>query len=122
MRSLFRRLLLFVPVLCLFVAGVPMAAARAPRSYLATITDTECGPSHARMLATGKMGTTDPECSVACVNRGATYGAIVRVGGRPKFLQLDDQERPAPFAGKRVRIWGRIDGDTLFVDHIEPAR
>jgi hypothetical protein len=73
------------------------------------------------MLATGKMGKTDPECTVACVKRGATYGAIVTVDGKALFLQLDDPERPAPFAGRKVRIWGRIDGDTLLVDHIEPA-
>jgi len=93
-----------------------------PRFYVATITDTECGPSHARMLATGKMGKTDAECTVACVKRGATYGAIVTLDGKPRFLQLDDQEKPAPFAGGKVRIWGKIQGDTLFVDHIEPAR
>ena len=104
------------------LAPLAIADPNPPRFYLAVITDTECGPSHARMLATGKMGKTDAECTVACVKRGATYGAIANVGGKPRFLQLDDQERPAAYPGMRVRIWGRIEGDTLHVDHIEPAR
>lgn len=119
MRSLSRWLLSSIPVLALLGA---VAAARAPRFYAAVITDTECGPSHARMLATGKMGSTDAECTRACVKRGATYGAVATVDGKPLFVQLDDQERPAPHAGRKVRIWGRIEGDTLHVDHIEAAR
>jgi hypothetical protein len=104
------------------VTVVAVVGSTPPRFYLAVITDTECGPSHARMLATGKMGKTDAGCTRACIKAGATYGAIANVGGKPRFLQLDDQERPAPYAAQRVRIWGVIEGDTLHVDHIEPAR
>jgi hypothetical protein len=112
------RLAAFVPALALLVP----AASPPPRFYVATITDTECGPSHARMLATGNMGKTDAECTRTCVKRGASYGAIAIVDGKPRFVQLDDQERPAPYAGMKVRIWGKLDGDTIFVDHIEAMR
>lgn len=110
-------------VLASVPAGALATEAAAKSSvYLATITDTECGPSHARMLATGTMGSTDEECTRACIRKGATYGAVVSVGKKKRFYQLDDQEKPAAFAGRKVRITGRIEGDTLFVDRIEPRR
>lgn len=77
------------------------------------ITDTECGPNHAPMIAKGGMGRDDRECTLACVARGATFGFVDE--DRKRFYQLDDQEAPAPFAGRRVRIRGRIEGDTLYV-------
>lgn len=111
-------------VLAALLASIPAGAgggetAAKSRVYLATITDTECGPSHARMLATGTMGSTDEECTRACIRKGATYGAVVSFGKKRRFYQLDDQEKPAPFAARKVRITGRIEGDTLFVDRIE---
>ena len=116
------RSLAFVPALALLVPVSAAGPASPPRFYVATITDTECGPSHARMLATGNMGKTAAECTRACVKRGASYGAIAIVDGKPRFVQLDDQERPAPYAGAKVRIWGKLEGDTIYADHIEEAR
>jgi len=40
---------------------------------------------------------------------------------RRRFYQLDDQEAPGPFAGRRVRVTGRMQGDTIYVTRIEPA-
>ncbi len=85
-----------------------------------TITDTECGPSHAPMIARGGMGTTGEACTRACIRRGATYGVVI--GRARRFYQLDDQEKPAPFAGRRVRIVGRKDGDTILVETISAER
>jgi len=88
--------------------------------FFGTITDTECGPSHAKMLARGGMGDSDAECTRACIRLGATYGVLV--GKKRRFYQLDDQEKPAPFAGRRVRIVGRRDGDSILVESIGPPR
>jgi hypothetical protein len=104
-----------------WAAAAPPETGEAPvRVFVGTITDTECGPSHARMIAKGGMGTTSSACTRACIARGATYGVLV--GASRRFYQLDDQEKPASFAGQRVRIVGRREGDTILVDSIEPRR
>ncbi len=108
-------------VLATFAIVVPVPATEGKaRVFTGTITDTECGPSHRRMLARGGMGETATSCTRACVAHGATYGVLI--GSPRRFYQLDDQEKPAAFAGKRVRILGRQQGDTIMVDTMEGIR
>jgi len=83
------------------------------------VTDTECGGNHAPMIAKGGMGKDDRECTLACVRKGATFGFVGE--DRKKFYQLDDQDAPARFAGRKVRIRGRREGDTIFVESVEAA-
>jgi len=100
----------------------PPGAAAAPsssRTHLGRITDTECGADHRPMIGRGGMGRNTSSCTRGCVARGATYGFVDRRG---RLYQLDDQEKPAPFAGRRVRLLGRIEGDTISVEKIEPIR
>jgi hypothetical protein len=66
------------------------------------------------------MGSTNASCTRACVKKGATYGFLW--GRSRRFYQLDDQEKPVPFAGRRVRIIGRREKDTIFVQSIEPRK
>jgi hypothetical protein len=101
------------PVLAAVLGAVPAETA----TFLGWITDTECGPNHAPMIAKGGMGNDDAECTRKCVQTGATYG-FVDVE-RKRFYQLDDQGAPAAFAGRRVRILGRLEGDTIYVTRIE---
>jgi len=65
------------------------------------------------------MGKDDAECTRICVKKGATYGFVDLE--RRRFYQLDDQDAPGPFAGRRVRVTGRMQGDTIYVTRIEPA-
>jgi hypothetical protein len=88
-----------------FLAGAAIAAAPAD-SRLQTITgvisDDMCGSSHASM----RMGPTDAECTIACVD---THGALfVLVAGRDVYA-LSDQKLPQKFAGQRVRVTGTIE-------------
>jgi hypothetical protein len=115
-RSPMKRTAIVLALAASLIARSAPAADAKTRTFLGIITDTECGPSHARMIARGGMGTTDPACTVACIRLGATYGVLI--GKAKRFYQLDDQEKPAPFAGRRVRIVGRRDGDTIFVESI----
>jgi hypothetical protein len=71
------------------------------------------------MLRTGTMGSTDRECVLKCVRQGAAFGFVD--SERKNFLQLDDQEQPRSFAGRKVRVTGRLGGETLFVRTIEAA-
>lgn len=87
--------------------------------FVGYISESDCGPDHAPMLATGRMGTTDRDCALKCVRGGAVFGFVD--ASRQIFFQLDDQDKPGAFAGRRVRITGRLEGDTLFVSTIEAA-
>jgi len=108
---------------CATHTTAPAASESGEREFLGYITDTECGPNHAPMIAKGGMGTNDRECTQICVKKGATYGFVdAKGGGNEKgFYQLDDQDAPAPYAGRRVRIRGRIHGDTILVRSVAPA-
>lgn len=115
-----------VAVLALLVGAPPLCPAvprtadpPADRIFVGYITDTECGPNHAPMRARGDMGADDKECTLKCVAKGATFGFVD--AERKHFLQLDDQEKPRPFAGEKVRVTGRIDGDSILVTTIERA-
>jgi len=87
--------------------------------FVGTITDTECGPDHAPMIAKGGMGTTARECTYRCVEKGATFGFVD--ADQKKFFQLDDQDAPRPYAGENVRIEGTLQGDTIRVRSIARA-
>ncbi len=88
-------------------------------TFVGWITDAECGPYHAPMIAKGGMGRDDRECTLKCVAKGAPYGFVDVTS--TKFYQLDDQDSPAEYAARRVRIEGRVEGDTIFVESIAPA-
>ncbi len=97
------------------LAGDPPA----DQVFVGFITDTECGHDHAPMRAKGDMGKNDKECTLKCVAKGATFGFVD--AERKHFFQLDDQELPRPLAGEKVRIVGRIEGDTILVTRISAA-
>ena len=107
--------LLFVSVL----AGAVLAAAPAtPRKQTLTgiVSDDMCAlTGHAAM----RMGPTDAECTVACVDvHGAAY---VLVSGKDVYT-LSDQQRAQKFAGRKVRVTGTVEtvnsGKTFRVDSI----
>jgi hypothetical protein len=106
---------------CLQPASVllPAGAAASDQVFVGFITDTECGPNHAPMRAKGDMGADDKECTLKCVAKGATFGFVD--AERKHFFQLDDQQKPRPFAGEKVRITGRIDGDSILLTTIDAA-
>lgn len=89
-------------------------------TFVGWITDAECGANHAPMIAKGGMGKTDRECTLKCAAKGAPYGFVDEK--TRTFYQLDDQNAPAPYAAERVRIEGRREGDTIFVQKIEPLK
>lgn len=87
--------------------------------FIGFITDTECGANHAPMIAKGGMGKDDRECTLKCVQKGATFGFVDQE--KKKFYQLDEQDIPAALVGSKVRIEGRIEGDTIRVKRISAA-
>ena len=95
-----------------------LAAAQGKRQFTGTITDSECPTGdHSRM----RMGTTDGECTIACVNaHGASY---VLFDGKEAYT-LSNQQTPEKFAGKKVTVTGTLDAKskTIQVDSITAAK
>ena len=110
---------LALPLAACAGAAAPEAAPSPTTVFVGYISESDCGPDHSAMLATGKMGSTDRECVVQCVRMGAAFG--LADAKREHFYLLDDQEKARPFAGRRVRVTGRLASDTLYVQSIEAA-
>jgi hypothetical protein len=99
------------------LALAALQAAAAKRTFIGTITDSVCGGDHAAM----RMGPTDAECTVACVEEhGATY--VLNDG--TNVYALSDQRTPAKFAARRVTVIGTLDARTrtIQVDSITAAK
>jgi hypothetical protein len=72
-----------------------------------------------------RMGPTDAECTVACVDaHGATY---VLYDGKDVYT-LSDQRTPEKFAARKVTVVGTLDArtrtiqvDSITADALPPA-
>ena len=104
-------------LLVLVLAGAALAAP-AKQTFTGVITDHMCAETgHAAM----RMGPTDAECTIACVQaHGAQY---VLLAGKTIY-KLSNQDLPEKFAGAKVRVTGRLDAKTktIAVDSISPAK
>jgi hypothetical protein len=112
----------FTPVVLLVTLAAPVAAspAAAPRSaatYVGVITDSMCNTDHQPMKV-----SPDSKCVRDCVGDTTTFKYALSDGKRT-FL-LSDQETPADFAGKKVRVTGVLYPKTniLKVERIELAK
>lgn len=92
------------------------------RTFTGVVTDSECDDgSHARM----RMGETDAECVLACVDaHGARFVLRDNRAGPKVTYELTDQKKPAAFAGREVVVTGTLDtaGRTITVESIAAAR
>lgn len=102
-RRIDRYLALIVAVLA--GAGAVAAPASPPKQQTLTgvISDDMCADAgHASM----RMGPTDAECTIACVDaHGATFVLVI---GHDVYT-LSDQQLPQKFAGQRVRVTGTVE-------------
>jgi hypothetical protein len=87
-----------------------------PMSFTGEIMDNECAAagSHTDMMK--KEGfKTAKDCAQGCVRAG---GQFVLLGLNKTTYQLDDQEKPADYAGQKVTIIGTYDGATKTI-HVQ---
>ncbi len=103
-------------VLVLAVLGFVTVEAQEKKTYTGIVTDTMCGRQHT-------MGVTPQDkCVRDCVSDGRTYKyALADANG---VYTLSDQETPAKFAGRKVRIVGVLYPKTnvLKVESIAAAK
>ena len=92
-------------LLLLTVAG----AAQNDQTFTGDIMDSQCANlgAHAEMMKDHEKLNTAKECTLACVKNGdkfVLFNAITKV-----IYQLDDQNKPAQFAGASVTVTGTLD-------------
>jgi len=106
------------PLFASLLVVASLSAQPGKRTFTGAITDSMCATAdHSRM----KMGPTDADCTVACVNaHGAQY---VLYDGKDVYT-LSDQQTPEKFAGEKVTVTGVLDAKTktIHVDSISAAK
>ena len=116
------------------IAALALATASfaAPKdeTYTGEIADSQCAKtaSHAMMLKKEGMGDKDPAdpmvkkmCTMNCVKMGGQY--VLFNAAKKTVYQLDDQTKPAEFAGAKVTLTGTLDKatKTIHVTDIKAA-
>ena len=83
-----------------------LAAAQGQQTFIGIVTDTECAnANHSQM----RMGSTDAECTTACI---FAHGAMYALYDGSEVYTLSDQQAPEEFAGRKVKVTGRLDAET----------
>ncbi|HZT33240.1 MAG TPA: DUF5818 domain-containing protein [Bryobacteraceae bacterium] len=96
-----------------FAAVTLLAAAPAKQTFAGIITDEMCGLDHKAMNV-----QPDSKCVTECVKMGSTY--VLASGGN--IYKLSDQKTPGKFAAQKVTVTGTLNGKTIQVNSIAPAR
>jgi hypothetical protein len=98
--------------IALIIASAALVfAAPAARTFTGTITDNMCARSgHSSM----NMGN-DAKCVEECVK--GMHGKYVLYDGKEAYA-LNDQNAPAKFASKKVRVTGTLDAGSKII-HVE---
>jgi hypothetical protein len=61
----------------------------------------------------------DVECAKSCIGRGQPAVLATEDG---KVYNISNQDKVKDSAGKKVTVTGKMDGDTITVDTIAPAK
>ena len=108
-------------VAALILLGVGYAAQK-DSSFSGEITDRACAKanSHDDMMKKHSVSTTQ-ECIPACVKAGGKY--VLFDTASMTIYMLDDQQKPAQFAGKKVKVTGTYDKatETIHVTDIKAS-
>lgn len=106
------------PLLFGLLALAALSAGQGKQTFAGTITESECANAdHSHM----RMGETDAECTVACVDSHGTM--YVLYDGKNAYT-LSNQQTPEKFAAQKVTVMGTLDGvtKTIKVDSITAAQ
>jgi hypothetical protein len=90
-------------------------------SFVGEIMDSKCATSGTHEPTMKKVDAKDArECTLKCA-RDASF--VLYDPGTKTVYQLNDQEKPAPFAGQKVKISGMYDSwsQTIEIESIEVA-
>lgn len=103
------------------VVAMPLTAWSATTTMTGMISDSQCGASHAGMIAMHKdMPMTEKQCTMQCIKMGGKYvfvsnGKVYSVANQ-SFAGLEQH------AGEMVSLTGSVDGDTLTVSKVAAGK
>ncbi len=104
----------------LIVLGVVAAAqssavppAPTQQTYEGVVTDTHCGAKHQASIRKNAA-----DCARSCVHAGSQFALV---DGDKTYILTGDPERLKDAAGRRVKVVGNLNGETIAVDLITPA-
>ncbi len=108
--------LILLSVAALSIAAIAQTKRpSAARSFTGVVSDDMCGAKHTMM-----PGRPDAECVRACVKAGAKFGLVAPDGHlyilHGKSAELDR------FAAQKVKITGKLDGNTIEVAAVEAIK
>jgi hypothetical protein len=98
-------------------AGLTLSyAASKAESFTGEVSDAMCGAKH-------MMAGSAPDCTRACVNKGAKYSLVVG----DKVYTLDAKDKAAlaqldKLAGEQAKVTGKLEGDTIEVNSVAPGQ
>jgi len=102
-------------VLAILLAALPSLPQS--RSFTGEIMDSQCAGMHSHdKMMKGVDAKTAKECSQKCVELGGKY--VLFDTASKTVYQLDDQAKPAAYAGQKVSVKGTLDPGTRTI-HIE---
>jgi hypothetical protein len=111
-----KKLIMFIAGCIALAPGLAVAA-----TFTGEIMDEACADDGGHQAMFKKMGTTDPkQCTLACVKGGSKY--VLFESGKT-YYKLDDQKKPAAFAGQKVQVTGTLNksSKTIHVTEIKAA-
>jgi len=121
-----RRLWAFIIPISMWLLASVMWAAPADQSnsqvFTGEIMDSLCAKdgTHDKMMDQMKsMGRDKASCTQKCVQLGAKYVLFDPV--KKTVFSLDDQDKAAAFAGRKVQVKGTMEKKKIKVASIEPA-
>ncbi len=113
-----RRILSLILLSLAIVSGLAIAQSKKAtpvRTFTGTISDDMCGGKHTMM-----PGKPDAECVRACVKAGSHYGLVAPDGHL--FILHGNAEQLDKHAAQKVKITGKLDGNTIEVAAIEAIK
>jgi hypothetical protein len=97
-------------VVALILLGVSFAAQK-DSTFTGEINDRACAKADSHDAMMKKHGVqTAADCIPACIKAGGKYVLYDRAA--KTIYLLDDQQKPAQFAGKNVKVTGTLDKTT----------
>ena len=111
---------LFIALVCV-AGGLGIARGADGNTFTGEIMDSQCADmgSHENMMK-GEHASNAKECAIACVKKGGTY-ALYDPAAK-KAYKLDNQNKAKNFAGQKVTVTGKLDGDSIHVTNIQAAQ
>ncbi len=109
------RFLQFASLLAVLVFALATFAADKGQSFTGQVSDAMCGAHH-------MMSGPEADCTRACVGKGSKYALVV--GDKVYTLDGDKsaQDSLNKLAGSKAKVSGTLNGDTIQVATVAPAK